>query len=499
MPTVSPNHPTFRPAWPLYGLTSLAVHLGFGALFAAWLFAPPPLPQRPVGNLESVAVTLVDAPRPRPATVEAPAPALPRPMPPRETGSATGTVARAVAPKNGTEAEAGRPGPVGPNRPDRPRTGGGGGSPAPAADLTGSGGVKAPIAPVEDVLFSGGGRGGADLPRVAPRAGGGDGNTPAADLTPRLDIPQNAPNMTPTAVRAPSEGAGTVAGAGVGFRPGAGIGTAPFGPAARATVQRADDGRGIGAAASGDNTGTRSPGGGRGDGSTLPGTGGEGTGYGRGSGSGFGDGRRGGEGAGGDGGGGGRGALFGVGRPPGGGDGPLHVVYVIDVSLSMEDLDKIGVARAALQEALSGLTPADSFNIVPFDGKAHPLWDAPRPATPENLNAARRFVDALRLGEGTNLGAGLEKALAAAPLTQVYLLSDGHPTVGITDDRRLWEAAKAWNVHRAKIEAIGIGFGQAFEGVNLLKRIAGESGGTFEFIDVRRARERRSRAAAAVD
>src|SRR5262249_13982550 len=60
----------------------------------------------------------------------------------------------------------------------------GGGSPAPAKHLAGKGGAWSLIRPIEPVLYSGGGRGGANLPRATARAGGGAGKAPATQPVP---------------------------------------------------------------------------------------------------------------------------------------------------------------------------------------------------------------------------------------------------------------------------------------------------------------------------
>src|SRR5205085_7235022 len=54
---------------------------------------------------------------------------------------------------------------------------GGGGSVAPGPVLGGKGGAPGPEAPPEDILFNGGGAGGTNLPKAAPRIGGGGGRS----------------------------------------------------------------------------------------------------------------------------------------------------------------------------------------------------------------------------------------------------------------------------------------------------------------------------------
>ena len=53
----------------------------------------------------------------------------------------------------------------------------GGGSPSPAPVAGGKGGLNAPAAPREDVLYTGGGKGGADLPNLLSKTGSGGGSS----------------------------------------------------------------------------------------------------------------------------------------------------------------------------------------------------------------------------------------------------------------------------------------------------------------------------------
>jgi uncharacterized protein YegL len=483
--------------WGRCALASLLVHLTVCTLLwrGGFPFQPPAGPQSRTSTLAFFV--------PKPAAAATPAPKAEKPKPAKPAVGApranrTGTpgtpggrrqkekaptvgAGPRIAKRNGAPSM--RPNP----RPQRTARGGTSAAPAPKK-LAGTGGARGPVKPVEEVLYGGGGRGGKQLPRTAPKAGGGAGDSPAAVVasntkpaeTPAPDAPAAAPD--PGAGPKPAE-------KGVGFKEGAGIGTTPDEKAPERATEKPAEGAGVGAAPdpAPNGTGTEAPGGGNGTGSKTPGTGGkEGEGYGRGAGTGFGDGT---DKTGGGNGGGGRGALFGVGDGgDGGGTAPVKVVYVIDVSLSMADRNKLNAAKRALLEALSQLKPQDSFNVVAFAGDTVSL--APRliTATPPRLALARAFVNTLSLAEGTNLGAALDAALGdpRADVNTVYILTDGQPTVGERSERRLRRMALGFNNGRAKINCIAVGFGQAFEGVDLLRKMAGENGGEYRYIDMRR-------------
>jgi Mg-chelatase subunit ChlD len=393
---------------------------------------------------------------------------------------------------------------------------GGGGSPAPGPVLGGRGGAPGPEAPPEDILFNGGGRGGINLPREAPRIGGGGGQSVLSVENPlaRDAVPEDRPGLGP-GLRG---GQGAGAGGGVGFGRGAGIGTRPDGRQALATL-RAKPGPGIGAG-EGSGIGTKPPGGGRGTGAELPGTGGSGTGYGRGSGIGIGNGRgagigdgggaprrtalnrgipfgdvtgllidgnpRGGGGTGGGPGGPGRGAVFGTKPAQDAGGAPVHIVYVLDVSGSMRIGNKFGQAKAALKKALSELKPTDSFNLIYFAGNIYPFAASMLSATPANVQLAMENVESAELRGGTNISDALESALNFTTATHIFLLSDGEPSRGITDPRALRFVVRQRNSHKARIITLALGLGEDFPGIPLLKGLAEDNEGQFSYVNLAR-------------
>jgi hypothetical protein len=388
---------------------------------------------------------------------------------------------------------------------------GGGGSPAPDPNLTGKGGAAGPEAPPEDILYAGGGAGGINLPRVAPRMGGGGGLNFLAVQNPLAKdaVPDDRPGLGPGKGGA----AGAGAGGGVGYARDKGIGTRLDGGPALATL-RAKPGIGIGAG-KGDKIGTNPPGGGKGTGAELPGTGGTGLGYGRGSGIGVGNGSgvgvgdgsggpvgrirgvpfgdvagilggdpNGGGGKGGGPGGPGRGGVFGKLPGGGGGGGKVHIVYVLDISGSMQLADKIGRAKTALKKALSELKPGDTFNVLAFARDVYGLSDEMVQATKVNVESASEYVDGLRLRPNTNISAAMQVALSFEKVTHVYLLTDGEPETGIRDFEELRKFIQEKNTSKAHINTLAIGIGETFRGMQLLKAVASENDGLYGYVDV---------------
>ena len=114
---------------------------------------------------------------------------------------------------------------------------------------------------------------------------------------------------------------------------------------------------------------------------------------------------------------------------------PMEMVYMIDVSGSMEGTSIIQ-ARQALLNGLDRLAPADKFSILTFSSGYREFSVMPLDATAENISAAKDFVRNLRAEGGTEMLPALEHLLRIAPtpgyLRHIVLLTDGD--LGNEDD-----------------------------------------------------------------
>src|SRR5207245_10549335 len=93
---------------------------------------------------------------------------------------------------------------------------------------------------------------------------------------------------------------------------------------------------------------------------------------------------------------------------------PREVIFAIDTSGSMHGAS-IEPARAALALALGRLSPADTFYVIYFDHRTSSLFATAQPADPPALEAAARYVAALRAQGGTEMLPALVRALDGLP------------------------------------------------------------------------------------
>jgi Ca-activated chloride channel family protein len=169
------------------------------------------------------------------------------------------------------------------------------------------------------------------------------------------------------------------------------------------------------------------------------------------------------------------------------------VVFVLDVSGSMQDEGKIEKARRALQYGIRGLGAADRFNVVAFSGDTRLMESGLITATEAGRRRGVDWVGALRPGGGTNINDALVEAMgqfprdAARPRMLVFL-TDGLPTVGDTAVDKIME-----NTRRARREGVRLfTFGVGYDvNTRLLDRVAAENGGTADYVDPREDLERK--------
>ncbi len=157
---------------------------------------------------------------------------------------------------------------------------------------------------------------------------------------------------------------------------------------------------------------------------------------------------------------------------------PREEILVIDTSGSMGGAS-IRQAKAALRRALDSLGAGDRFNVIQFNSNTDQLFSDSRPANATNLAIARRYVDGLRAGGGTEMAPALAAALQAPThdgwLRQVVFLTDG--AVGN-------EAALFGLIHRdlGKARLFTVGIGPAPNG-HFMRQAARFGRGTFTDID----------------
>lgn len=168
-----------------------------------------------------------------------------------------------------------------------------------------------------------------------------------------------------------------------------------------------------------------------------------------------------------------------AGEPP-----ARDVVFVLDVSGSMSEDDKMDKARRALLHGIRGLRAGDRYNVIAFSGDVRRMEAGLIAADRAGRQRGVAFVEGLRPRGGTNINdavvAGMEQFPRGGTRPRMLVfLTDGLPTVAETNVERILA-----NVARARRPGVRLfSFGVGYDvNTRLLDRVAAENGGTADYV-----------------
>ncbi len=161
---------------------------------------------------------------------------------------------------------------------------------------------------------------------------------------------------------------------------------------------------------------------------------------------------------------------------------PRDITFVFDTSGSMRG-EKIEQARSALRYCVQGLKAEDRFNVIAFSTATEPFKEELVAATDPNMAEALLYIGKMEARGGTDINSALAKALAHKPSEgrpyTVLFLTDGRPTVGVTDVADILKNVGEANKTKSRIFVFGVG-----DDVNthLLDRVSGGNRGLSEYV-----------------
>ena len=163
---------------------------------------------------------------------------------------------------------------------------------------------------------------------------------------------------------------------------------------------------------------------------------------------------------------------------------PKDVCFVVDTSGSMAG-EKLTQAQRALKFCLANLNPRDRFNIITFSHEPLAFRKGLVRADQENVREAQRGIGRMQANGGTNINDAVLAAMKPeTPPTEetpylIVLLTDGQPTIGVTDPEGILSNVRAANAKSTRLFVFGIG-----NDVNtkLLDRLAEENRGARDYV-----------------
>lgn len=134
---------------------------------------------------------------------------------------------------------------------------------------------------------------------------------------------------------------------------------------------------------------------------------------------------------------------------------PVEMVFTVDVSGSMSGRP-IEQARAAMRVAMENMRADDTLQVIQFASDASKLFDMPQPATPENIDRARAWIEQMHSGGGTMMIEGIRASLNFLHdrnrVRLVSFLTDGY----IGNEREILGEIHN-NIGPARIFSFGVG------------------------------------------
>ncbi len=160
-----------------------------------------------------------------------------------------------------------------------------------------------------------------------------------------------------------------------------------------------------------------------------------------------------------------------------------NLVFLVDVSGSMDESDKLPLVKAALTNLADRLNPADRVSIVVYAGAAGVVL---KPTA--NKAAVKAAIACLDAGGSTAGGEGIELAYAMARqaflkdgINRVILCTDGDFNVGTTSDEALTELVKKQRDSGITLTTLGFGTGNYNE--SMMEKIADVGNGNYGYVD----------------
>jgi Ca-activated chloride channel family protein len=168
-------------------------------------------------------------------------------------------------------------------------------------------------------------------------------------------------------------------------------------------------------------------------------------------------------------------------RPP----PPRNLVYLIDVSGSMDEPNKLPLVKQALALLAEGLTERDHVSLAVYAGNAGLVL----PPTPGNERGRiLGALDRLEAGGSTNGGEGIALAYATAErafvehgVNRVILATDGDFNVGVSNQGDLLRLIEEKRERGVFLTVLGFGIGNLKD--STMEKLADRGNGNYAYID----------------
>jgi Ca-activated chloride channel family protein len=164
---------------------------------------------------------------------------------------------------------------------------------------------------------------------------------------------------------------------------------------------------------------------------------------------------------------------------------PVHLVYLVDTSGSMQAADKIGLAKKSLKLLTDTLKPGDTVALCTYAGSVREVLP---PTGIEGRGRILAAIEDLTASGSTAMSSGIdlayklaERTLVQGHVNRVIVLSDGDANVGPTSHDEILQTIKRAKDKGITLSTIGFGSGN-YKDV-MMEQLANQGDGNYSYID----------------
>jgi Ca-activated chloride channel family protein len=164
---------------------------------------------------------------------------------------------------------------------------------------------------------------------------------------------------------------------------------------------------------------------------------------------------------------------------------PSNLVFLIDVSGSMNSPERLPLVKAGLNMLVERLGENDLVSIVVYAGNSGLVLG---PTSGMRKEVIRQAIDSLRPGGSTNGASGIQLAYSQATLNflkggvnRVILMTDGDFNVGVTNQGDLTRLIEEKAKSGVFLSVLGFGMGNLKD--STMEKLADQGNGNYAYID----------------
>ncbi|MEZ4458496.1 MAG: von Willebrand factor type A domain-containing protein [bacterium] len=167
---------------------------------------------------------------------------------------------------------------------------------------------------------------------------------------------------------------------------------------------------------------------------------------------------------------------------------PIHLTFLVDVSGSMSDQDKLPLAQESLKILTNSLREGDTVALATYAGRVAEILP---PTGVERKSEIMQAIDNLQSGGGTGMNSGMELAYKLAltnyqkdHVNRVIVLSDGDANIGPMSHQDIIANIQKYVEEGVTLSTIGLGMGNYKD--TMMEQLANKGNGNYYYVDSRK-------------